>query len=94
MQTPLPGFMKSWFCVAEAADFETAISATGYGKYNLLLLAAILPSALSQVFEVEGVGYVIPVAQCDLGLTLEMKGILNSVCQSGKYLRFFTQLSE
>lgn len=59
-----------------AADFEAAISATGYGKFNILFLPAVFPCCLMPYFETSTTAYVIPFAQCDLNLTLEDKGVI------------------
>ncbi|CAH0554051.1 unnamed protein product [Brassicogethes aeneus] len=63
----------------EMANFETAVSATGFGKFNIFLLLVAIPSAMSPVFESSTMSYVLPVAQCDLNLTLQDKGILNAM---------------
>jgi VNT family MFS transporter (synaptic vesicle glycoprotein 2) len=65
------------------ADFETAISATGFGKYNLLLILVAIPSGWSPVFETTTMSYVFPAAQCDLTLSLEDKGHLNAITYAG-----------
>ncbi|KAJ8928319.1 hypothetical protein NQ314_019131 [Rhamnusium bicolor] len=67
----------------EAANFESAIIATGFGKFNVFLMLVILPTAFSQVFESVSMSYVVPVAQCDLNLTLEAKGMLNAITFAG-----------
>ncbi|KAJ8928321.1 hypothetical protein NQ314_019133 [Rhamnusium bicolor] len=66
-----------------AAHFEDAITATGFGKYNILLLLTLVPPALSQVFETAALSYVFPIAQCDLDLSLEDKGLLNAITFAG-----------
>ncbi|KAJ8919146.1 hypothetical protein NQ315_012132 [Exocentrus adspersus] len=68
---------------SQAADFETAISATGFGKFNIILILAILPTAFAQVFESTSMSYVLPIAQCDLSLSLEDKGMLNAITFAG-----------
>lgn len=65
------------------ADFETAISATGFGKFNLLLLLVAIPSGWASMFESTTVSYIIPVAECDLELSLEDKGYLISITYLG-----------
>ncbi|CAH1176294.1 unnamed protein product [Phaedon cochleariae] len=71
------------------ADFETAISAAGFGKFNFLLCLCLIPSAWSQLFEAQTLAFVLPIAECDLDLTLEQKGILNSACFAGMILSSF-----
>lgn len=68
----------------EVADFETALSATGFGKFNLAILAIAIPSAWSSIFETTTMSYVFPAAQCDLELTMENKGQLNASAYLGK----------
>ncbi|XP_075157922.1 uncharacterized protein LOC142231188 [Haematobia irritans] len=65
------------------ADFETAITATGFGWFNILLLLVGCPAAIASVFETAVVSYVLPSAECDLGLDLLDKGILNAMTYSG-----------
>lgn len=67
-----------------AADFETAISATGHGLFHYLLLFAGLPCCAATLYETTTLSYVLPSADCDLHLTLTDKGILNGVTYAGK----------
>ncbi|XP_056644681.1 synaptic vesicle glycoprotein 2B-like [Diorhabda sublineata] len=57
--------------------FEEAITATGFGKYNYILLLVILFPCTVIMTETVGVNYIVPMAECDLNLSLEDKGILN-----------------
>lgn len=74
-------YMKNIF---EDADFETAITLAGFGKFNFILLAIGIPSGLTSVFETSTMSYVFPVAQCDLDLSLENKAMLNAIVYIGK----------
>ncbi|XP_055617260.1 synaptic vesicle glycoprotein 2C-like [Toxorhynchites rutilus septentrionalis] len=65
------------------ADFETAIAATGYGRFNFLLLLIAMPCCICTVFETTTMSYVLPSAECDLHLTLVDKGTLNAVTYVG-----------
>nr|XP_012141523.1 PREDICTED: synaptic vesicle glycoprotein 2C-like isoform X1 [Megachile rotundata] len=65
------------------ADFERAIISTGYGKFNYLLLLAVLPASFSSIFSSSAMSYVLPSAECDLGLTMFHKGLLNSMTFAG-----------
>nr|CAI5853540.1 unnamed protein product [Callosobruchus analis] len=58
------------------ATFEDAISATGLGKYNALLALFLIFPTITQVFETASLSYVLPVAQCDLDITLEDIGLI------------------
>ncbi|XP_076761727.1 synaptic vesicle glycoprotein 2B [Xylocopa sonorina] len=65
------------------ADFERAIINSGYGKFNYLLLLAVLPASFSSIFSSSTMSYVLPSAECDLGLTMLDKGLLNSMTFAG-----------
>ncbi|CAK9823778.1 Synaptic vesicle glycoprotein 2B [Anthophora retusa] len=65
------------------ADFERAINNSGYGKFNFLLLLAVLPASFSSIFSSSAMSYVLPSAECDLGLTMFDKGLLNSMTFAG-----------
>lgn len=77
----------------EPADFETAIAATGYGKFNFLLLLVALPCCMCTVFETTTISYVLPSAECDLHLSLVDKGTLNAVTYGGRYKYLRTHFS-
>ncbi|XP_018305677.1 uncharacterized protein [Mycetomoellerius zeteki] len=72
--------------VSGPADFERAIIATGYGKFNYLLLLAVLPASFSSIFSSSAMSYVLPSAECDLQLTMFDKGLLNSMAFAGSIL--------
>ncbi|KAJ3627118.1 hypothetical protein MTP99_014522 [Tenebrio molitor] len=65
------------------ADFETAITATGFGRFNIILILISIPSGWSSIFETTTMSYVFPAAQCDLSLTLDNKGFLNAITYIG-----------
>lgn len=65
------------------ADFERAIVKSGYGKFNYLLLLAVLPASFSSIFSSSAISYVLPSAECDLALTMLDKGVLNSMTFAG-----------
>ncbi|CAH1113625.1 unnamed protein product [Psylliodes chrysocephalus] len=67
----------------DPASFEEAIVATGFGKYNYILLFCIIFPSITQMTETVSISYVLPVAECDLDLSLEDKGILNAVTFAG-----------
>ncbi|CAG9856907.1 unnamed protein product [Phyllotreta striolata] len=66
-----------------AATFEEAITATGFGKFNYLLLFIIFFPSIAQLLNTVELSYVLPVAQCDLELSLEDKGFLNGAMFAG-----------
>ncbi|XP_011872585.1 PREDICTED: synaptic vesicle glycoprotein 2B-like isoform X2 [Vollenhovia emeryi] len=71
------------------ADFERAIIAAGYGKFNYLLLLAVLPASFSSIFSSSAMSYVLPSAECDLELTMFDKGLLNSMAFAGMICTVF-----
>lgn len=67
----------------QKANFEEAILATGFGKFNIVLLFFLIPASFTQAYEFMAMSYVLPVAQCDLNITLEQKGLLSAVTFGG-----------
>ncbi|KAH8267625.1 hypothetical protein KR018_009315 [Drosophila ironensis] len=65
------------------ANFDKAIEAAGFGLFNLILLFVALPAQSAAIFESSSMSYILPVAECDLHLTLEDKGVLNAVAYAG-----------
>ncbi|XP_055709263.1 synaptic vesicle glycoprotein 2C-like [Phlebotomus papatasi] len=64
-------------------DFETAISATGFGRFNYLLAAlGSFWNSLS-IIETTTFSFVLPVAQCDAHLNTNQMSLLNSVVYLG-----------
>ncbi|CAH1373070.1 unnamed protein product [Tenebrio molitor] len=61
------------------ADFETAISATKFGKFNVLLFLLSIPAGWTSMLETTTMSYVFPAAHCDLGLSLNERGSLNAI---------------
>lgn len=69
--------------VDEPATFEKAIEAAGFGLFNLLLLFTTMAAILSNVFSTTTMAYILPIAECDLKLSLIHKGTLNSATYAG-----------
>ncbi|CAH1176296.1 unnamed protein product [Phaedon cochleariae] len=67
----------------EPATFEDAIKATGFGKFNVILTLAMIFPSMAEIFEVVSLSYVLPIAHCDLNLTLNDKGMLNAMSFAG-----------
>lgn len=67
----------------EQVDFETAISLTGYGKFNYMLNLVAIPAVWSIAFDTSTVSYILPSAECDLNLSNLDKGILNAMVYGG-----------
>ncbi|XP_005183911.2 uncharacterized protein LOC101898083 [Musca domestica] len=68
------------------ADFETAIKACRFGRFNIILLVVALPAVIAPTLETAVVSYILPSAECDLHLDLLDKGILNAVTYCGMIL--------
>ncbi|KAM3956181.1 synaptic vesicle glycoprotein 2C [Aphomia sociella] len=68
---------------AEPADFEVAIAATGYGKFNICLMLCTLPAFWSAVSVTSSVSYIFTRAQCDMQLSLLDMGTLNAITYGG-----------
>ncbi|XP_014213596.1 synaptic vesicle glycoprotein 2B [Copidosoma floridanum] len=65
------------------ADFEAAVSATGYGKFHYLLYLAVIPATWASGFDTSTTSMIIPSAECDFHLTLFQKGVLNAAVYAG-----------
>ncbi|XP_050465178.1 synaptic vesicle glycoprotein 2B-like [Cataglyphis hispanica] len=62
--------------VNEQADFNKAISTTGYGVFNVLLVLGTLPIAWTAIFDTTSGAFILASAECDLELTFFRKGVL------------------
>lgn len=69
----------------EPATFEEAITATKFGKYNIMLAFLAMMSSFCTVFDTSTMSYTFVAAQCDLELSLSDKGLLNAVTYAGKF---------
>jgi MFS transporter, VNT family, synaptic vesicle glycoprotein 2 len=71
--------IKDQFCIT----LDIYCSLSGFGKFNyiLILISGIIITATS--FETIGIGFVFPVAECDLQLSTQQKGILSSISSIG-----------
>ncbi|KAI4457404.1 synaptic vesicle glycoprotein 2 [Holotrichia oblita] len=67
----------------ENATFEEAISATGFGKFNLVLVALSVPCGWASMMDTTTMSYVVPAAHCDLDLNLQQRGMLNAITYLG-----------
>ncbi|CAK9800163.1 Synaptic vesicle glycoprotein 2A [Anthophora plagiata] len=65
------------------ADFETAILAAGSGKFQYLLLLAIIPVSWATSIDTSNVAIILPSAECDLQMTFLQKGVLNAITYVG-----------
>lgn len=68
---------------SEKVNFDEAIRLTGYGKFNyfIVIISGIVLSAV--LLETLSISFVLPVAENDLELSTEDKGIVSSVAYAG-----------
>ena len=66
-----------------SADFETAIAAAGYGKFQYLLLLTIIPVSWATSIDSSSIAMILPSAECDLQMTFFQKGVLNAIIYIG-----------
>jgi len=66
------------------ADFETAISAAGIGKFQYLLIIGIIPISWGSSIDTASMSMILPSAGCDLRLSLFDKGLLNAIIYVGE----------
>ncbi|XP_033741474.1 synaptic vesicle glycoprotein 2C-like isoform X1 [Pecten maximus] len=69
-----------------AVTYEEAISKTGNGKFHYLVLVLCGWAVSSDAIEVLSISFVLPAAQCDLNLSSNDKGWLNSIIFVGMML--------
>ncbi|XP_018403059.1 PREDICTED: synaptic vesicle glycoprotein 2C-like [Cyphomyrmex costatus] len=74
---------------AKIADFETAITVAGTGKFQHLLIFAIIPASWASSIDTANMSMILPSAECDLGLSLFDKGLLNAIIYVGMLLSGF-----
>lgn len=77
-----PRIVEGWYVIF-GNIFSLLIEFSGYGKFNYLLLLAVLPASCASIFSSSSTAYVLPSAECDLELTMLDKGLLNSMSFAG-----------
>lgn len=70
---------------AKIADFETAISVAGTGKFQYLLILAIIPASWASSLDTANMSMILAPAECDLELSPFNKGLLNAIIYIGEY---------
>ncbi|XP_043470410.1 synaptic vesicle glycoprotein 2B-like isoform X1 [Leptopilina heterotoma] len=68
---------------AKGSNFETAVTACGYGKFHYILYLVMIPATWASIFDTSNTSMILPSVQCDLGLTPLYKGLLNAAVYSG-----------
>lgn len=71
---------------AKIADFETALSVAGTGKFQYLLILAIIPASWASSLDTGNMSMILAPAECDLELTMFDKGLLNAIIYVGMVL--------
>ncbi|XP_032684839.1 synaptic vesicle glycoprotein 2B-like [Odontomachus brunneus] len=74
---------------AKIADFETAISAAGSGKFQYFLILAIIPASWASSVDTANMSMILASAESDLGLSLFDKGLLNAIVYVGMVMSGF-----
>uniref|UniRef100_A0A1I8IZL9 MFS domain-containing protein n=1 Tax=Macrostomum lignano TaxID=282301 RepID=A0A1I8IZL9_9PLAT len=64
-------------------DIETALDQAGYGRLHLAVMSLCAWACTSDAVEIVCVSFILPAAECDLGLTSFDKGALNAVIFAG-----------
>ncbi|KAF9824895.1 hypothetical protein SFRURICE_009463, partial [Spodoptera frugiperda] len=67
----------------EPQDFEEAIAAAGYGKFNIALMLISIPAFWSSVSVTSSTSYIFTRAQCDMGLSLLDMGTITAMTYGG-----------
>ncbi|XP_049870515.1 synaptic vesicle glycoprotein 2C-like [Pectinophora gossypiella] len=67
----------------KTSDFEEAIAATSYGRFNIYMMLATLPAFWSAVSVTSSVSYIFTRAQCDMQLNLLDMGTVSAITYGG-----------
>ncbi|XP_063241737.1 synaptic vesicle glycoprotein 2C-like isoform X2 [Bacillus rossius redtenbacheri] len=73
----------------EGTDFETAVSLTGFGKFNYFLLLICLVGTIGHQCDITSLSFLLPSAECDLQLSPMDKGYLTAVMFVGSMFGSF-----
>lgn len=68
---------------AHEYTIDEAVELTGMGRYHHFLLLITGLASMSLLLEAQCMGIVLPAAKCDLNITLEEQGFINSVAYIG-----------
>ncbi|XP_069966127.1 synaptic vesicle glycoprotein 2A isoform X1 [Bactrocera oleae] len=66
-----------------AISFSEALSLTGFGKFNYFLIFISGMVLANVLLETAAMGFILPIAQCDLNLTNQDKGVLSAISFAG-----------
>ncbi|XP_045449202.1 putative transporter svop-1 [Melitaea cinxia] len=59
-----------------AVKFEDALSLTGFGKYNFLMMLVHVSIIMGMAFEIVSVAYLVPANACELDTTVSQQGFM------------------
>lgn len=62
---------------------EEALTRTGFGKYNVLLIVFSGLVLSTVLLETLGISYILPVSECELNLSSKDKGLLSGIVFAG-----------
>lgn len=89
--------VQNYFCYIVSAkpvltpikEIDAALKACTFGIFQIRLLAITFVAYVSACLISSTTGYLLPVAECDLHMTLLQKGLLNAIPYTGQYIQFF-----
>lgn len=64
-------------------QIEDALTLVGFGKFNYILIIISGVALNTVLFETLSIGFILPLAQCDLELTTKDKGFLSAIAFAG-----------
>ncbi|XP_063226481.1 uncharacterized protein LOC134533129 [Bacillus rossius redtenbacheri] len=70
----------------ETVTFEEAITRTGFGKFNYVLMLGCAMGQFGVVFQLYVTSYLLPSVQCDFKINAQEKGLLTSISYIGVML--------
>lgn len=76
-------YQSHFFPEPPRSDFEEAIAATSYGKFNLILMLCTLPAFWSAVSITAAPSYIFTRAQCHMDLSLLDMGTVSAMTYAG-----------
>lgn len=68
---------------SKIVNFEEALRRTEFGKFNYILVILSGMCLSTVLLETLGISFVMPIAECDLNLSTEDKGLLSAIAFAG-----------
>jgi hypothetical protein len=66
-------------------NFDEALKRLGFGKFNWILMILSSVIIVASNIETLGIGFIFPVAECDLQMTTHDKSLLSIVSSVGTF---------